>query len=162
MRFLLFLLQQLLRIFFIAVAQVFLLLLQGLPIRLVKILLVLVSTLDGLVIEEDIQPAVLVSPIEVLFMKHFAVVIPVLLLKVDGIVMPRRLVKAEQLFVVFGGGGLVFAGVVQGLDEIEEFLDLGLLHQRKYQLYPLLQESSIQKYNKITSLHRSLSLSSSW
>ena len=87
MRFLLFLLQQFLRIFFIAVAQVFLLLLQGLPIRLVKILLVLVSTLDGLVIEENVQPAVLVSPIEVISMKHFAVVIPVLLLKAQSVIV---------------------------------------------------------------------------
>lgn len=55
--------------------------------------------------------------------------------------------------MVFGGIGLVFAGVVQGLDKAEEFLDLCLFHQRKYQLYPLLQaENSMQKYNKITLL----------
>lgn len=67
----------------------FLLLLQGLAIGLVKILLVLVPALDGLVIEEDVEPAVLVCPIKVLSMKHLAVVIPCLLLEVDGIVMPR-------------------------------------------------------------------------
>lgn len=89
MRFLLLFLQQLFRIFFIAIAQVFLLLLQGLAIGLVKILLVLVPALDGLVIEEDVEPAVLVGPIEVLSMKHFAVVVSGLLLEVDGIVMPR-------------------------------------------------------------------------
>ena len=138
MRFLLFLLQQLLRIFFIAVAQVFLLLLEGLAIGLIKILLVFVPAFGGLVIEEDVEPAVFVGPIEVVPMKQFCVVAAGLLLEIDSIVMPGRLVVAEQLLLVYAWRWLVFGGVVEGLDETEELFDLGVLHQRKYQLYPIL------------------------
>lgn len=78
-----------------------LLFLQGLAIGLIKILLVFVPAFDCLVVEEDVEPAVVVGPIEVVSMKQFGVVVG-LLLEIDGIVVPRRLVDAEQLLLIFG------------------------------------------------------------
>lgn len=65
----------------------FLLLLQGFPICLVKTFLVLVSALDGLIIEEDVKPTVIICFVYLVTMKHLVVIITSLLLKTDGIVM---------------------------------------------------------------------------
>lgn len=116
MRFLLLFLQQLFCGLFVAVAEVLLLLLQGFAVGLVKVLLVLVPALDGLVIEEDVEPAVLVGSVQAVAMKHLAAVFQGLLLEIDGIVMSWRLVMAELLFVRPCGCLLRPAGVVQGLD----------------------------------------------